>query len=226
MNINLPPYDLLSSSDVFNRIHEKDRVILAEMAAHHRLDAGEFLSSQGDYWPELILIESGALKWTLLSESGKIHTFFTLESGSLFVGHTFFDDLPMPASLVAIKPSEVYSWNREIIKPIITRYPEVMWEIGKSLVGIMRRNREVVINLAFRQVTGRLAKILFDMSNEDAKLINRDFTLGEIATMAATSPEVICRVLYELQSQEILEVTRAQIMINDRSSLQELIEEA
>jgi len=224
MNENIPLYDLLSSADVFRHISEEDRAILAGMATLHHLEAGDFLSSQGDYWPELILIESGVLKWILLSERGKEHIFFTLEPSSIFWGHSFFDDLPMPASLVAKKTSKIYSWNREILKPIISRYPEAMWDIGKNLVGIMRRNREVVINLAFRQMTGRMAKILLDISDKDDEPIERDFTLDEIATMAATSQEVVCRILYEMQDQEILHITRAQIMINDRKSLQGFIE--
>lgn len=225
MNINRPLYNLLSNTDVFKQIPEQDRVILADIAEYHFLETGDFLSSQGDYWPELILIETGALKWTLLSESGKEHIIFSLEPGSIFWGHSIFDDLPMPASLVANKTTRVYSWNREIIKPIISRYPEAMWEIGKSLVSIMRRNREVVISLAFRHMTGRLAKILLDISNED-ELIERDFTLNEMAQMAATSSEVVCRILYEMQDQKIIQITRAQIMIDDRKSLRDLSEEA
>ena len=219
-------YDLLANADVLNRIHGQDRVRLAELAVHHQLDTGEFLTYQGDHWPELLLIGSGALKWVLLSESGREHVFFILESGAIFWGHTLFDDQPMPASLVTQKPSKVYTWNREIIKPIFSRHPEVMWEIGKNLVGIMRRNREVVINLAFRQVAGRLAKILLDISNPADKEIERDFTLDEFAAMTATSPEVICRVLYNLQDQEVLEITRARIMIHDHRALQGLVEKA
>lgn len=226
MNKNSPLNGLLSRSTLFNQFDEDDRAKLAELATCRQLKTSEYLTHQGDYWPKLIYIESGVLKWVMLSETGKEHVFFPIESGSVFWGHTIFDDLPMPASLVAKKPSIVYSWNKEIIKPIISRYPDIMWEIGKSLVGIMRRNREVVVNLAFRQMTGRLAKILLDLSNEDSELIERDFTLTDMATMAATSQEVICRILYEFQDQDILEITRAQIKIKDRVTLQDLINKA
>ncbi|MEA3351393.1 MAG: Crp/Fnr family transcriptional regulator [Chloroflexota bacterium] len=216
----------LSQTDVFKQLPERERSHLAKMAVRHKLEPGDFLVYQGDQWSKLLLIGSGALKWLLLSESGKEYVFFTLESGSLFWGHTIFDDQPMPASLAATKPTEVYTWAKELIQPVLYRYPEAMWEIGKSLASIMRRNREVVINLAFRHVAGRLAKLLLDISSEDTKQIERDFTLNDLATMVASSPEVVCRILYDLQDKEMLEITRTQIVLHDRHSLSNLVEEA
>jgi len=225
MSGNISLFNLLSGADVFNKFSESDRRNLAVIATEHRLKKGEMLTSQGDHWPEVIIINSGKLKWSLLAESGREYTLFTLEAGNIFWGHTIFDDQPMPASIVALVSSNLYSWKKEVIKPIISRYPEAMWDIGKSLVGIMRRNREVVINLAFRHVTGRLAKFLLDTSEDGSKQIKRDLTLDEISTMLGATPQVVCRALYDLQDQEILEVTRAQITINHPDSLTKLIEE-
>ena len=213
----------LAGVDVFNKISEADRNRLAEIATSHYLEKGETLVFQGDHWPEVIYVRSGKLRWSLLAESGKEHTFFRLGTGSVFWGHTIFDDQPMPASLIAISPSVVYSWKKEQIKPVLVRHPEAMWEIGRTLVGMMRRNREVVINLAFRQVTGRLAKFLLDLSADGSMEIERDITLDEISTMLAASPQVICRALYELEREDILKVNRAQITINQRDRLKELV---
>jgi len=217
---------ILSKSDVFQQLPARDRTQLAQIAIRHKLDENEFLTYQGDWWPALIIVESGALKWALISAAGNEYVFFTLESRSLFWGHTIFDEQPMPASLVAIKPSVVYSWTKEMIQPVLYRYPDAMWEIGKSLVGIMRRNREVVINLAFRPIAGRLAKFLLDISNDRVGEIERDFTLGDIANMVASSPEVVCRILYDLQNRDILEITRASITLNDLEALKTLVGDA
>jgi len=216
----------LSNKPVFKKISPDDRDRLAKAAILYKLDTNETLTYQGDYWPGLLVVRSGGLKWTLISESGKEYVFFVLEPGAFFWGHTIFDDKPMPASLVATKTSELYIWKKDMIRPILLQYPEALWEIGKSLVGIMRRNREVVINLAFRPVAGRLAKYLLDVSNHEKEEIERDFTLEDIARTVASSPEVVCRVLYELQNEDILEVTRARITIHNQDALNELIENA
>ncbi len=216
----------LSSKPVFNKISPEDRARLAEAAILYKLDTNESLTAQGDYWPGLLIVKSGGLKWTLISESGKEYVFFVLEPGDLFWGHTIFDEKPMPASLIATRPTELYIWKKDMIQPILYRYPEALWDIGKTLVGIMRRNREVVINLAFRPVAGRLAKYLLDVSDHEKEEIERDFTLEDIARTVASSPEVVCRVLYELQNEDILEVTRARITIHNQDALSELVENA
>ncbi len=217
---------LLSKTDIFRHLSTSDRTYLAKISIQQRLDENEFLTYQGDMWPALLLVESGTLKWAIVSSAGNEYVFFSLEAGALFWGHTIFDEQPMPASLVAVKPTILCTWTKEMIQPILYRYPDAMWEIGKSLVGIMRRNREVVINLAFRPVTGRLAKFLLDSSDDLMGEIERDFTLEDLSKMVASSPEVICRVLYELQNKDILEITRARITLHDRDALRDLIEVA
>ena len=101
MSGNNSLFNLLSDVEVFNRFSESDRRNLAVIATEHRLNKGDMLTSQGDHWPKVILINSGKLKWSLLAESGREYTLFTLEAGNLFWGHTIFDDQPMPASIIA-----------------------------------------------------------------------------------------------------------------------------
>ncbi|MFU8773458.1 MAG: helix-turn-helix domain-containing protein [Anaerolineales bacterium] len=54
--------------------------------------------------------------------------------------------------------------------------------------------------------------------------MERDITLGELASRLATSQEVVCRVLYQFQSEGILEVNRASISIQDLTALNRLVE--
>ena len=98
-----------------------------------------------------------------------------------------------------------------------------MWGIGKSLISVMRRNREVVINLAFRRVAGRLATLLLDrFSDPDDISVERDLTLDAIASRVASSPEVVSRVLHQFQTEGTLEVTRATITLFDLAALENL----
>ncbi len=47
-------------------------------------------------------------------------------------------------------------------------------------------------------------------------------TLEEIATVLATSPEVVCRLLYQFQTDGILKITRTQISLEDQLALEKL----
>ena len=53
--------------------------------------------------------------------------------------------------------------------------------------------------------------------------MQRDLTLEEMASMVASSPEVICRILYQFQDSGLLHVDRATITLRDRQGLENLI---
>jgi CRP-like cAMP-binding protein len=89
----------------------------------------------------------------------------------------------------------------------------------------MRRAREVIYGLAFHQVAGRLAKLLLEQSSgKEGQSIQREMTLSEIAAMVASSQEVVCRVLYQFQADNLIELTRATFTVKDAAALDEIIE--
>ena len=214
----------LAKVDIFNKLPEVERAHLARLAGHHGLRTGEHLCYQGEMWPYLLYVASGEIRWMLLAESGREFVFFSLEPGTIFWGHTIFDEQPMPASLIAAKPSEVYLWTQEVIQPVLQRNPEAMWDMGKTLVRIMRKNRKVVYGLAFQQAIGRLAKLLLSRFDEKGdESVERDLTLSEIANMVASSSEAVCRLLHKLQGNGVLKITRTSITLEDREALEQLV---
>jgi CRP/FNR family transcriptional regulator len=88
---------------------------------------------------------------------------------------------------------------------------------------LIRKRRDTISDLAFQPVTGRLAKLLLEQVPPSENSAHRDLTLDRIATMVASSPEVVCRSLYQLQRSGLLQVTRASITLHDRSALERLV---
>lgn len=219
--------DRLAQAEVFSNLPEVERAELARLAHRRRVQTGEFLCHQGDTWPNVIFLTSGQLRWAMLSAGGREYVLFTVEPGSVFWGHSIFDGQPMPASLSVVKASEIYQWSREVILPVLYRNPATMWAVTGTLVRVMRRAREVIYGLAFEPVAGRLAALLLGrFGAQQGFPAERDLTLGEIATMIATSQEVVCRMLHQFQSDGVLEITRTTIALRDRAALEKLVEMA
>lgn len=211
-------------ADIFKSLPEEERNSLLQEAITREVSKGEYLVHQEEIWPHVVFVESGQIRWTMLSTGGKEHVLFSLESSEVFWAHSIFDDNPMPASLVASKKSRVLIWNRETILRYLRRYPDVMWEVTRKLTGIMRQAREIIYGLAFKPVAGRLATLLLQQcmdcdGTSDGTLIDRNFTLNELASTVAATPEVVCRLLYQFQEDGILEITRASIHIHDMDAL-------
>ncbi len=217
----------LAHIQVFEKLPEAEIAELLRLARRQRLQPGDYLCHQGDVWPYVVFLSGGELRWVMLALSGREHVLFTVQENQAFWGHSLFDDQPMPASLLATKKTEAYWWSREIIFPVLMRYPQAMWEVTRMHVGMMRRAREIIYGLAFQPVAARLASLLLESFYEqgDASM-ERDLTLSEIAAMVASSPEVVCRVLHRFQADGILDVTRAHITLHDRKALSRLVDAA
>ncbi len=188
------------------------------------LAPGAYLCHQGDVCPQMIYLYSGEIRWLLLSMDGKEHILQTLTDRTLFWTHSFFDNQPMPASLIASKESIIYTWEQEVVLPTFYRYPQTMFAVMGILTGFMRQAREIIYGLAFQPVASRLAQVILAQAKTAASTtLERDLTLDEIATMCASSPEVICRLLYKFQRNGLIEVTRTHITIKDIEKLQQLL---
>ena len=91
---------------------------------------------------------------------------------------------------------------------------------------LVRKRRENIYDLAFNPVRGRLAKLIIAKFLSDEKpTMQRDLTLEDMAAMVASSPEVVCRILYQLQADGLLKINRASITLQDLEALENLIVE-
>jgi len=221
------PATKLSQIKVFDKLPQTVCHTLIEQARYYQLQPDEFLFHQGDVWPHVVFLASGELRWAMLSVSSREHVLFMVRPDEVFWAHSFFDDQPMPTSLMAAKKAEVYVWPRDIILPVLFKHPEAMWQVTKIQVDTMRRAREVIYGLAFRPVATRLADLLLNSFYEQGgTAVERDLTLSDIAAIVASSPEVVCRLLHQFQADGILEVTRAYITLHDRDALTHMVEAA
>jgi CRP-like cAMP-binding protein len=221
-------YDLqqrLAQAPVFEKLPAREIDTLVTQAVMKRLRPGEFLCHQGDDWRYAAFLARGGLRWAILSVGGREQVLFRVEPGHTFWAHSLFDCQPMPASLSATKASTAYLWPEEVIAPILSRNPALLWEILCLMMGVMRRAREVIYGLAFKPVAGRLAKLLLEQSaGQEGQHVQREMTLSEIAATVATSQEVVCRLLYQFQADKIIELNRASFKLNDRAALEDLVE--
>lgn len=216
-------YPAFHTQEIFRALPEQVRMQLLNQAIRKNFLKGEYLAHQGDVWPYAMFVVSGQVRWAILAASGKEHLLFTIDQDQSFWAHSIFDDGPLPASLSALNKTQVLLWSRDTILVHLRQYPDALWEATKLLTGIMRQAREIIYGLAFRPVAGRLASVLLDRYNQAyGSEIERDFTLNELATRVAATPEVVCRVLYQFQEDGILKVTRASINVQDMDALKNL----
>ena len=123
-----------------------------------------------------------------------------------------------------LRSTNLYQWEGEKALQVIFRNQNAMRALLRRQTQLIRKRRESIYNLAFNQVASRLAKMVIEkFENAESPTVQRDLTLEDMASMVASSPEVICRILYQFQAEGYLKVTRASITLHNRQALEKLI---
>ena len=216
--------ELLGTVEVFEGLTDKDRQELSQLALRRSLKKGDVLCRQGDDWPFVLYISNGALRSIINSPDGRSYVVATWEQDDVFWAHTIFDQDPMPSTLEVVRSTNLYQWEGEKALQIIFRSQTAMRALLSRQTKLIRKRRESIYNLAFNQVASRLAKLVIEkFENAENPTGQRDLTLEDMAAMVASSPEVICRILYQFQAEGYLKVNRASITMHNRQALEGLI---
>lgn len=214
---------LLNNADVLGKFSISQRQRLVSLAVRHTLKRGEYLYWQGDLWSNVFFIAAGRMQSVIYSSDGRSFVVSAWEEGSDFWGHSLFDGEPMPSTMEAVQDSVIYTWDGEDVLQILFESPDAIRALLRRKTQMIRKRRETISDLAFQPVTGRLAKLLLERVPASEVSADRDLTLDQIASMVASSPEVVCRTLYQLQKNGLLQVTRASITLHDRDALKRLV---
>ncbi len=146
----------------------------------------------------------------------------SLEAGEVFWGLAFFiDEAFMPVGLTADQDSQIHSWSRERLLPYLTRNGCMSWELNKLMIRRMMYASDILEEIAFQPVTGRLARLLLENYGDLAgDTIARDWTLDEMAARIGTKREIVCRQLSRFVEEGAIQINRTEFKITDQSLLE------
>lgn len=214
---------LMENAEVLGKLTGSERQSLSALSSRRTLKRGATIFWQGDHWTGVLLIASGKLQSMIHSPDGKSYVVSQWQAGDEFWAHTLFDDEPMPSTLETVQESVVHHWDGEAVLNVLLSNSDATRALLRRKTRLIRQRRETIFDLAFQPVTGRLAKLILEQVPASENSAQRDLTLDQIASRVATSPEVVCRTLYQLQKGGLLQVTRASITLYDRAALERLV---
>lgn len=129
----------------------------------------------------------------------------------------------MPVALKADAPSSLYLWAREQLLPVLMGNGQLAWELSRLMVKRMLRASEIVEELAFQPVAGRLARLLIDFPGQATTgPISRSLTLDDMAARIGSTREMVCRFLQRFADDNLIKITRTEFEITDRERLADM----
>lgn len=215
---------LFKQNPVFGCLQERERSKLLEQAMIRQYQKGQYLAHSGDAWPFLFFLAQGAVSAVKESIEGRSLIATSFKPGEVFWGVSFFDpELPMPVALRVDRLSSVYLWSREQFLPVLLENGQVSWELSRLMIRRMLRASEIVEELAFQPVAGRLARLLIEYPGQmDTGPTARSLTLDDMAARIGSTREQVCRFLQRFADEELIKITRTEFEITDRQRLMDV----
>ena len=216
--------DLFKQNSIFGSITGREQDRLLQQAVKRQYQKGEYLAHAGDIWPFLFYLSEGSITAVKESSEGRSLIATTFKSGEVFWGVSFFHpELPMPVALKVDKSSHVYLWSRDQLLPVLIKNGQVSWELSRLMVRRMLRASEIVEELAFQPVAGRLARLLMEFPGQAASgPTARSLTLDDMAARIGSTREMVCRFLQRFADEDLIKITRTEFEITDRDRLMDM----
>lgn len=202
-----------------SRLAPEEWTELVERSKRRRYSNGSVVFHQGDDSLAGYLILNGKVKVVLQSGNGREIALNILKSGSYFGEISVFDEMPQPATVIAIEDSELLVMPRLVIIDQIKKNPQIAMELLSDVIGKLRRMHQRINDLAFLDVRQRVTKTLLNFPRETTSEITSDFImiprppLKEIAAMSGTSRETVSRILSDFCKKNMIGMTRRNIII-------------
>jgi len=194
MTCEMIDHTLFTQSMLFGKLNEKELESIVEKSAKKQLLRGDVLFRENDKPFSLFLVETGRIAIVNKSFIGKESVIALMENGDLFGEMGLFDERGRSAEARALEESCVIEVPYEPINKLYEENPSQLWEVVTMLVNRLRNMDEVLADSVFLDVTGRTAKRLLEISdNEDE--FSLPVTQEELAGMVGASRERVNKAI-------------------------------
>jgi CRP-like cAMP-binding protein len=218
--------DVLRQAPLFSGLDEDAAAALETSMATSSLKRGDVLFNEGDDGSQLYVVTDGKVKLGRTSADGRENLLAILGPGQMFGELSFFDPGPRSATATAVTDVELKSLSHEALSPVLADHSDVALALLHQLAGRLRRTNEVVGDLVFSDVPGRVAKALLDLAGrfgrqaDDGVHVNHDLTQEELAQLVGASRETVNKALADFASRGWMRLEPRSVVILDPERLQ------
>jgi CRP/FNR family transcriptional regulator len=205
-------------SSFFDALALEDLAALGSAMFQRSYPAGQIVLLEGAASSVLYVVQAGRLKLYKTSARGREQVLRLLRPGDIFNEVAVFDEGPNPASAQAIEDCTLYLLRQRDLLRFVAERPSIALGITRTFARRLREALNLVEDLAFRDVTSRLAKILLEGQAGGTPRLTQEL----LAAMAGSRREVVGRALKALGQDGVIRLERGRIHVKDREALERL----
>jgi CRP-like cAMP-binding protein len=183
---------------------------------------GETIFKQGAFAPYVLYVVQGLAKVYLQTGYEKQINISLAKTGDFLAFSSIFGENIHTYSSLALKDSEICMIEKESLKEILLGNPQFALEVTSKNYRNERHLLEIIKNLSYKQMRGKLASTLLYLSQEDFLKENvfETLTRQEIADFASISAESAIKFLKEFEKEKIIRLRGKEIEIIETHKLE------
>jgi CRP/FNR family transcriptional regulator, cyclic AMP receptor protein len=217
--------DMLRRAPLFESLDEDETKALRAGVTDVALARGERLFDEGDDGDRLYVVLEGKIKLTRASADGRENLISLVGPGEMFGELSLFDPRPRTMSASAVTDVRLAALAHDDLRSWLTGHPDVAMHLLKALARRLRRTNEVMSDLVFTDVPGRVAKALLDLAarfgtkQEDGVQVNHDLTQEELAQLVGASRETVNKALADFVARGWIQLHPKSVLLIDPERL-------
>jgi CRP/FNR family transcriptional regulator, dissimilatory nitrate respiration regulator len=155
-----------------------------------------------------------------LSPQGRQYIVRILQEGDTFAEVPAFDGGTNPVNVEALETCRVWVIESEKLRALVAEYPVFAQKVLANFGEMLRNLVRMVSEMAFYQVTHRLARLISEFPAEGQR---PHWTQEQLAAQLGTVREVVARSLKELERSGAIRIEDRRIHVADKNVLRQWI---
>ena len=219
--------DVLRQAPLFSSLDDEAATALGGSMAETKLRRGDVLFHEGDSGDKLYVVTEGKVKLGRSSSDGRENLLAIMGPGQMFGELSLFDPGPRSATVTAVTDATFASLSHDDLLKWLDGRPMVARGLLSQLAGRLRKSNDVVADLVFSDVPGRVAKALLDLADrfgrtaDDGVHVHHDLTQEELAQLVGASRETVNKALAEFVQRGWLRLEARAVVILDIQRLRQ-----
>lgn len=213
--------EVLAQVPYFQSLSPTELRDLARRGATQTVARSNRIFAEGEPCHGLFVILDGTVDVRQTSEAGREQSLHTEGPGATLGEVPLFDGGGYLASAVALAPTRVLLLPRAALLALCRRRPAVTIALLEALAGRVRRVATLAADLAFREVTERVARHLEARARAEDRRVAAGTTFElaltqeQLAARLGTVRELVARALAELRKSGIIAQRGRRVTILD-----------
>ncbi|MBI4691178.1 MAG: Crp/Fnr family transcriptional regulator [Nitrospirae bacterium] len=219
-DIEIPMYlDHFKNISIFSSLSDDHLRIIQSNFRKMFVREGTVILQQNEQSFDLYTILSGKVRVSIINRDNREVSLAILKEGDFFGELSFLDKKPRSATVKAINEVKMLVLSRDAFLKILRENPDISINLLSGLAKRLRKADETIETLTFLDVSGRVAKILIDVANEQGEHLSDGFVAIEcpthqyIANQIGATRESVTKAMKSLKSKGLITMLDKDIVI-------------